>query len=86
MPRKSAQVNVADLMDAFKQSIEQQQKKKPQAKSPRQKNESEKRRRGWLMPDFELQHDQPRVVGKGGPYAPLLNNDQENAPRPSELL
>ena len=32
MPRKSAQVNVADLMDAFKQSIAQQQKKKPAAK------------------------------------------------------
>jgi len=33
MPRKSAQVNVADLMEAFKQSIEQQSKPKAKKKA-----------------------------------------------------
>ncbi|MCL2445850.1 MAG: Ku protein [Oscillospiraceae bacterium] len=40
MPKKTGQVNVADLMDAFRQSIEQQQKpakKKPQAKKAAKK-------------------------------------------------
>jgi len=32
LPKKSAQVNVADLMEAFRQSIEQQEKPKPKKK------------------------------------------------------
>jgi len=44
MPRKSGQVNVADLMEAFQKSIEQQkkpvQKKKSQAKKPAARKKS----------------------------------------------
>jgi len=37
MPKKTGQVNVADLMDAFRQSIEQQQKSAPKKKPPAKK-------------------------------------------------